>query len=127
MAERVQSPLFSAERQRMFCEALHRVVAHRRGLWWTSINSVADHLGIDYDEAAVLAHECEKAGWLRHDLSSSATKYRHGHAVPRSVILSAAGLTMLRDGPRSNPSPSERRRASATGGGNPGKRSPGRQ
>jgi hypothetical protein len=89
-----RSPELSA-RQRAFCEALHELTEQRRLPWYTSIDSVAELMGLGLEEATRLADECAELGLARHDLHSSATAYRHEKELPHSVSLDRKGWEMM--------------------------------
>lgn len=88
-------PALASARARRFCELLALVSEGRPRPWWTSIADVAWGLNMNDDEAALLAHECELAGLVRHDLSSTATEHRHADEMPHSVSLTANGWKVV--------------------------------
>ena len=60
----------SADWARRFCQALAAESEGRRSTpWWSSIHTVAQRLGLPYDDAVVLADDCAKAGLVTHDQS----------------------------------------------------------
>lgn len=46
---------------------------------------------MDPDDATLLAHECESAGYVHYDLSGPASEHLYGHAIPHSVTMAAGG------------------------------------
>lgn len=88
-------PALATARARRFCEVLAKVSRDRPQPWWTSIADVAWGLNMNADEAVLLAHECELAGLVHHDLSSAATAHRHAAEKPHSVSLSAGGWKLV--------------------------------
>ncbi len=86
----------AATRAQRFCRALEqRIRGRRQHPAWVAIADVAREMKLPADDAILLAHECELAGLVHHDLSSKATAYRHGEAVPHSVSLTASGWAFL--------------------------------
>jgi hypothetical protein len=85
----------SADRQRRFCEVLERK-SRGRPQWYVNIDSIARQLGIDWREATLLAAECEQAGLVVHDLSSSAMRHRRAMDIPHSVALLPDALAIIR-------------------------------
>jgi hypothetical protein len=78
----------AASRSRAFCRALSEETGGRL-LRWATIDSVADRLGIDHEEAAALAAELDAAGLVR---------VGGGH----SVILEEAGRQLAKDAARAH-------------------------
>lgn len=86
-----------ADRARRFCRALAAESEGRRSQpWWTSIAAVARRLGMPYDEAMVLADDCEKAGLVTHDQSQHTKAGRRAVELPHSVTLNEAGRRLAK-------------------------------
>lgn len=87
----------SADRARRFCQALAADSEGRRSApWWTSIDTVARKLELPYDEAVVLADDCEKAGYVSHDQSQHTKEGRRAVELPHSVTLKEAGRQLAK-------------------------------
>jgi hypothetical protein len=100
-------------RHRRFCEVLMAESAGRRTPWWASIDRIAERLGLSYEEAIVLADDCEKAGLVQHDLSHTGKAARLTTDLPHSVTLASEGWRLLRKplagaGEKKEPAPHRR-------------------
>ena len=79
---------------RRFCQALAEAAGDRTN-WWVSIQTVADRLGMDSDQATILAADCAEAGYVEHDQSQHTKVGRRATELPHSVTLAAAGRALL--------------------------------
>lgn len=85
----------STERAQRFCRAVAAETGARRN-WWVSIQSVADRLGLEVDEATVLADDCAQAGLVSHDQSQHTAADRRMTTLPHSVSMAADGWDLVR-------------------------------
>ena len=60
----------SSSRAREFCCALQDMTADRTPGTWRMVRTVADHMGIAFDEASALADECARLRWGDHEQHS---------------------------------------------------------
>jgi hypothetical protein len=54
-------------------------------------------MGLDPDDALVVAHECDHAALVEHDLSSKRDQTSVGDAVPHSVTPTGAGWRLVKE------------------------------
>lgn len=86
--------LASARAQR-FCSALATETRDRPN-WWVAIQTVADRLGLEGDEAILIADECAASGYVMHDQSQHTSEAVKSSRLPHSVTLRPGGWEPLR-------------------------------
>jgi hypothetical protein len=84
-----------ADRARRFCSALATETRDRPN-WWVSIQTVADRLGMQGDDAIELAGACTRDGLVMHDQSQHTKAGRRASVLPHSVTLAGPGWALVK-------------------------------
>lgn len=90
-----KSRKLATDRAKRFCSALATETRERPN-WWASINSVANRMGIDDDQAVAVAEECERAGYVMHDQSQHTKDEVRASRQPHSATLRPAGWGLIK-------------------------------
>lgn len=107
-------PRISADRARRFCQALAAESEGRRTMpWWSSIHTVAQRIGLAYDEAVAQAVACAQAGYVTHDQSQHTKAARREALSPHSVCLTEEGRQLSASASSAASAPGSRARSSS--------------